>query len=1537
MGLTSDLLSQFVKVTKDTEPPKKETTAYGTAVVEDGKVYVCIDGSDQKTPVSNAAVVKDGDRVIVLIKNHEAIITGNLSSPAAGTQHIDTVIDKLDAKYVETQELEAAEARIKTLETDNVTVKGRLDAHDASIDGKLDASVANITYASIKDLEATNEKVYNLEGVYGDFTDLTAENFKAVDADIEALDAKYAEITDLKASKADVEVLDAEVADINTLIFGSASGESIHSSFANAVIAQLGDAQIKSAMIDSVAADKITAGDIITNDVRVLSEDGKLIISDETIQISDDNRVRVQIGKDASNDYSINVWDADGNLMFSKGGITDSAIKEAIIRNDMVSDTANISAHKLDIDSLFEEINGSAKTIKSTKVSLDDRGQTLDVAFESMTTDVAELGETVTAQGTELSAVQGQISSKVWEQDITDAINDMEVGGRNYILDSEAEKTGYDTSYPVYNFIEGTLSNLLGKDVTVSFDAKADDSDGTHDIDVYLRNYDGVIRGSKSPVYTLGTEYVRYSHTFKLTESMMDAIQLRFRGNAFVGEMQNMNPTKGNFYVRRVKMEAGNKATDWTPAPEDVENDISTLSTKYSSIEQTVDSISTTVAEHTTEIENKADNSTVTEVSNKVTTLEQDLDGFQTTVSSSYATKSELEVTNDKLENSKLGNLIRNGYGEYFDNTNFNANGMGRFVREACPGGAYGYFNNAQTERIPFNPNLTYRYRYYCRLHAGRSGDSYFSIIPYDVDGNKINTINVLFFNKNLFYLAEDLNDGDTVVKFTDLTKWMNASAAHQRSFLVFNYTDSTGYRYPDGTYSRNRYHNVYSDNSSVDKVNHTITLTSPWANGKLAAGTCIGQSAAGASNCYYGQTGAITNTDWKEWTSMFKANAAAYNENDLKLAYAHSIVIHLYNNVGDYCSIYLGEEPYDQIARSDAFSAKQLATAAQTKIAQNSEAIALRATKTEVETAKTEAIASANGNTAELLNSYSTTAEMNAAIELSADGITSSVASTYATKESIDNIKIGGRNYILNSEAEQIGSLSTYPIYYFTETMLTDLLGEEVTVSFEGKADDTDGTHDIDVYFRDSTSVINSSLSPVYTLGTEYVRYSYTFTITEPMLEALQLRVRGNQYVGSNSGMNSTGGDFYVRRVKLEVGNKATDWTPAPEDIDARLSTAESSITQLSDRITSNVTETTELGTRMSTVEQTAEGLTVRLDGAEDDILDAGKTATDYIEGGSDGLIVGDMTTNKLGKNVRIASTGVEVRDGETVAASFEADKVSLGRNAEESEIDLCGGAGRISANTASASTSYPHRNAILIDSQEIETESVRFVATATNEYGAGTEPTVTRMAQLYMLRSPDSETVSNARIEAEHYTNADNTYVSTGFSALTYDNSSNTRALIYANDSKNKIYNQVNVYKNKTTMSKPLFINGTEFSGNNKVLWSGVYYMNDTQTATLSEAISAQANGIALIWSYYTDGAADNSNFHSIFVPKHFVSVHNGKGLSMFLTNASLSIAAGKYLYISDTSIKGYSNNDANAAAKDSGLTATPKNFVLRYVIGV
>lgn len=738
MALSSDLLSQFAKITNDNKKEVKETTVYGTTVEYNGGTYVRLDGSELLTPINTTATAKAGERVTVLIKNHTATVTGNLSSPSARINDVNEIasdvveFNTVLASKVDTIDFNAEKARINTLVVDNATVKNKLAATEAEITNiqaanvnvtgkissaeaeieilkanKLDVKVADLTYATIKELEAVDADIHNLEATFGNFEDLTSESFEAVNATIESLQTEkldadtanitYAKIEELEAANANIHSLEADVADIDTLIFGSASGSVIQTSFANAVIAQLGNAQIKSAMIETVSADKIVSGDIITNNVRIKSEDGLLLISDETVQISDATRVRVQIGKDASNDYSINIWDADGNLMFSKGGITDSAIKDAIIRNDMVSDTANISAHKINIDSLFEEINGSTNTIKSTQVYLDDISQTLDVAFTELETEVAELGSTVSSQGTQLSVVQGQIESKVWQQDIDTvsgemstrysaleqqvdsvsttvashdiqiankadsgtvtsvankvtsletnltgfkstvsetyvtktALNDLEIGGRNLIrntrnpIDKSYWQQGYITLDEELNenvfFItrsedtEVTIGAhrirvIPGETYTVSAWIKRTSNvrsidfwfltrskDSTKDFD-YAHGHQGMI-----PTPDMWT---RYTWTITIDPNA-------YEGYFRIDHNGSTDGTDATIYYTMVKMETGAKATDWTPAPEDLATEkevsdlktrVSTAETKITQTETEITQIATKTTDNTTDI-----------------------------------------------------------------------------------------------------------------------------------------------------------------------------------------------------------------------------------------------------------------------------------------------------------------------------------------------------------------------------------------------------------------------------------------------------------------------------------------------------------------------------------------------------------------------------------------------------------------------------------------------------------------------------------------------------------------------------------------------------------------------------------------------------------------------------------------------------------------------------------------------------------------------------------------------------------------------
>ena len=103
-------------------------------------------------------------------------------------------------------------------------------------------------------------------------------------------------------------------------------------------------------------------------------------------------------------------------------------------------------------------------------------------------------------------------------------------------------------------------------------------------------------------------------------------------------------------------------------------------------------------------------------------------------------------ILQDDVAKSKIGNLVKNGYGEYLDSTGFYGT---TFTRGDCPDGCYGYFWKGRTEEnIPFDKNSIYKYEYYCRLHNGRTGKAYFAIDAFDVDGRMIGYNNILDYNK---------------------------------------------------------------------------------------------------------------------------------------------------------------------------------------------------------------------------------------------------------------------------------------------------------------------------------------------------------------------------------------------------------------------------------------------------------------------------------------------------------------------------------------------------------------------------------------------------------------------------------------------------------------------------------------------------------------------------------------------------------------------------------------------------------------------
>lgn len=299
MALSNELISQFVKVTNDSVEAKTETTVYGTIVEFNGTNYVKLDGSDLLTPISTTANTKPGERVTVMIKNHTATVTGNISSPSARIADVNDIKDAADkitefeivlANKVDTEELNVQIGRIDDLVSDNVRIKDSLTANEADIDNlqtnvlnvterltaaeaeiedlkvnSLDAETINSTFATISDLEATNADVHNLEATYGEFASLTTNKFTSIDATIK----------NLEADSLSVEDIEGRYANIDFSNIGEAAIEHFYSTSGLIKDVVVGDGTIAGKLVGvTISGDLIEGNTIVAEKLVIKGEDG---------------------------------------------------------------------------------------------------------------------------------------------------------------------------------------------------------------------------------------------------------------------------------------------------------------------------------------------------------------------------------------------------------------------------------------------------------------------------------------------------------------------------------------------------------------------------------------------------------------------------------------------------------------------------------------------------------------------------------------------------------------------------------------------------------------------------------------------------------------------------------------------------------------------------------------------------------------------------------------------------------------------------------------------------------------------------------------------------------------------------------------------------------------------------------------------------------------------------------------------------------------------------------------------------------------
>lgn len=196
-------------------------------------------------------------------------------------------------------------------------------------------------------------------------------------------------------------------------------------------------------------------------------------------------------------------------------------------------------------------------------------------------------------------------------------------------------------------------------------------------------------------------------------------------------------------------------------------------------------------------------------------------------------------------------------------------------------------------------------------------------------------------------------------------------------------------------------------------------------------------------------------------------------------------------------------------------------------------------------------------------------------------NGFAKKVADAYGTTESykslsgkIDGLQIGGTNLLDDSERERSAKRpATGYTDIFMQTLATPPTGTVFTASFEAKAT-TDKTtianHFYDgsgkyadgkclrtVTCQTSTPTGNSDGYAPLSLSTQWKRYWITWTWSQEMTQSNIHRVLIGRYQS-----NFADGTVYIRHIKLEKGNKATDWCMSDGDINKRIQTQADALT---------------------------------------------------------------------------------------------------------------------------------------------------------------------------------------------------------------------------------------------------------------------------------------------------------------------------------------------------------------------------------------
>ncbi|MGU8065552.1 phage tail spike protein [Streptococcus suis] len=216
---------------------------------------------------------------------------------------------------------------------------------------------------------------------------------------------------------------------------------------------------------------------------------------------------------------------------------------------------------------LSRTMNEATQTI----ASVTNRTRIVEDTLSQTRTQYEALTQTVNAQTGQIESINRKTADLQSGIDgVTERFENLRVGGENLLLGTNESSEIYNSAQSNAEFLKTPydLAPIFDKygliEYTLSFDLRASKA-GT--VRVYQQNGSGSKYNGLNFYAQATTEWKRFEVTFTPTAGMMNLVNsyLAFYGTYGTGIIP---------YVRRLKLEKGNIATDWSPSGEDLRSEI---------------------------------------------------------------------------------------------------------------------------------------------------------------------------------------------------------------------------------------------------------------------------------------------------------------------------------------------------------------------------------------------------------------------------------------------------------------------------------------------------------------------------------------------------------------------------------------------------------------------------------------------------------------------------------------------------------------------------------------------------------------------------------------------------------------------------------------------------------------------------------------------------------------------------------------------------------------------------------------------------